>query len=261
MTTRDDFPKGVKRTLAIRAAHFCSNPRCRKLTAGPHSDPEQSLTTGHAAHIHAAAANGPRYDPNQTPLERRAISNGLWLCRECGDIVDKDNSAHTAVELRHWKSDHEAMIAEVRTKGYAASLELLQSRRADPALAKSIIALLEDRRALWESFDAEFPDRVRRSLDYARSRLVDTRAELPDGSPMDRILLALTKTILVFFSQVEQSDLGTLRCDSRDPEWRRFADALATLRKSIGLQIGNMASALGIKLSSNLIGMVPNVGT
>lgn len=254
---RDDFSATTKRTLAVRAAHFCSNPHCLKLTAGPHSNEAKSLTTGHAAHIHAASPNGPRYDKNQTPAERKAISNGLWLCRECGDIVDKDDAPHSPALLRQWKVDHEAMIAEVRTKGYAESLALLQSRRVEPAVAKKIISALEDRRALWQTFDAEFPDRVRQSLDYLRSRFVDLRSELADGSPLDPILLSLTKTIHVFFNAVESSDLTRLRCDSNDPEWRHFSDALATLRKAIGLQIANLAAAYGVALSADLTSIAP----
>lgn len=257
MADRDDFPASTKRTLAIRAAHFCSNPDCLKLTAGPHSDKNKSLTTGHAAHIHAAAKNGPRFNPRQTPAERKAISNGLWLCRECGDIVDKDDSKHPAPLLRRWKMSHEALIAEVRTKGYAYSLTLLQSRAAEPVLAKKVIALFEDRRALWVSFDAEFPDRVRQSLDMLRRHFADLRGLLANGIPMDQVLLSLTKTIHVFFDQVENLDLITLRCDSRDPEWLQFRDALASLRKSIGLQISNLAVAHNIPLSSNLQYMLP----
>ena len=257
MATRDNFSDKTKRTLAIRAAHFCSNPRCLKLTAGPHSDPSRSLTTGHAAHIHAASPNGPRFEPNQTPAQRKAIANGLWLCRECGDIVDKDDSPHSPDLLRQWKADHETMIAEVRTEGYAKSLTLLQSRRAEPIAAKKIIGALEDRRALWQTFDAEFPDRVRQSLDQLRSRLVDLRYELADGSPLDQVILSLTKTIHVFFNAVEASDLTRLRCDSNDPEWRRFSDALATLRKAVGLQIANLADAYGVALGSDLQTLAP----
>jgi hypothetical protein len=259
MGGRDEFPIATKRTLAIRAAHFCSNPRCRRLTAGPHSDENKSLATGHAAHIHAAAANGPRYDQNQTPAQRRSITNGIWLCRECGDIVDKDGAPHPPDLLRQWKRHHEEMISEVRAQGYSRSLDLLQAGRVEPALAKQIIALLEDRRALWESFDAEFPERVRSSLGFLRVRLTDIRGELIDGSPLDVILLALTKTIHVFFKQVETSDLATLRCNSRDPEWVRFSDALAALRKSVGLQIRNLADAYGIGLSSDLQSIVPTL--
>lgn len=257
MATRDDFSEKVKKTLSIRAAHFCSAPHCLKLTAGPHSDPNRGLTTGHAAHIHAAALNGPRYNPNQTSDQRKAITNGLWLCRECGDIVDKDNSPHSADLLRRWKADHEAMIAEVRTKGYSEGLTLLQSRRVEPSIAKKIIGALEDRRALWQSFDAEFPDRVRQSLDHLRSRFVDLRSELADSSPLDQIILSLTKTIHTFFNAVESSDLTRLRCDSNDPEWRRFSDALATLRKALGLQLSNLAQAYGVALSSDLQSISP----
>jgi hypothetical protein len=149
------------------------------------------------------------------------------------------------------------MIAEVRTRGYAESLTLLQSRRAEPIVAKKIIGALEDRRALWQSFDAEFPDRVRQSLESLRSRLVDLRYELADGNPLDQILLSLTKTIHKFFDSVETSDLTRLRCDSNDPEWRRFSDALATLRKAIGLQISNLAQAYGVTLSLDLQTLVP----
>jgi hypothetical protein len=257
MATRDDFSEHTKRTLAIRAAHFCSNPHCLKLTAGPHSDSNRSLSTGHAAHIHAASPLGPRYDLTQNRAERKSIANGLWLCRECGDIVDKDDAPHTPELLRQWKSDHEAMIAEVRTRGYAQSLALLQSRRQEPALAKKIIGALEDRRALWQTFDAEFPDRVRQSLDHLRSRFVDLRSELLQGSPLDQVLLSLIKTIHTFFNAVETSDLTPLRCDWNNPEWRRFSDALATLRKAVGLQISNLASAYGVALSADLQSLLP----
>lgn len=124
-------------------------------------------------------------------------------------------------------------------------------------MAKKIVGALEDHRVLWELFDAENPDRVRQSLGMLRSRLVDLRYELADGSPLDQILLSLTKTIHKFFNTVEVSDLTRLRCDSNDPEWRRFRDALATLRKAVGLQISNLAQAYGVSLSSDLQILVP----
>lgn len=257
MPTRDEFSPATKRTLAIRAAHFCSNPDCLKLTAGPHSDENKSLSTGHAAHIHAAAQNGPRYDPHQTSAERRSIANGLWLCRVCGDIVDKDAAPHSPDILRQWKRNHEAMIAEVGTKGYARSLELIQTKRHEPALARRVIAMLEDRRVFWASFDAEFPDRVRSSLDTLRRNLADLRGGAPNEGGMDQVLLSLTKTIHVFFDQVEHSELSTLRCNGNDPEWLQFRDALATLRKSVGLQIRNLATAYDIALSPDLRRITP----
>lgn len=107
------------------------------------------------------------------------------------------------------------------------------------------------------TFDAEFPDRVRQSLNELRSRFAAIRGELLDGTPLDGVLLSLTKTILIFFNAVESVDLKTLRCNSGDPEWLHFSDALATLRKSLGLQIANLATAYDIAMSGDLQNIAP----
>lgn len=257
MSTRDNFTVSTKTALARRAAHFCSNPRCLKLTVGPSSVLTKALTTGHAAHIHAASKLGPRYKASQTPSERKSIENGIWLCRECGVLVGNDEDGYTDDQLRKWKVNHEAMISEVRTAGYSRSLALLQSGRMEPQIAKKIIASMEDRRSLWVTFDAEFPDRVRLSLDDLRSRFIAIRGDLLDGTPLDGILLSLTKTILTFFNAVESSNLQTLRCNSDDPEWIQFNDALAILRKAIGLQVANLAYAYDVTLSEDLQCIAP----
>lgn len=66
---RDNFSQPVKTELSLRAAHFCSNPRCLRLTAGPRSGVLRGLATGHAAHICAASRGGPRYDLDQSEAE------------------------------------------------------------------------------------------------------------------------------------------------------------------------------------------------
>lgn len=257
MTKRDDFKAATKLALARRAAHFCSNPRCLKLTIGPHSDPNKALTSGHAAHIHAASELGPRYKTSQTVAERTSIDNGLWLCRECGVIVDGDDCAYDANLLRKWKRDHENMVSEVRTEGYSRSLALLQSGRMEPQIAKEIVSAMTDRRSLWATFDAECPDHVRQSLDELRRRFTTIRGNLLDGTALDEILLSLTKTILIFFDAMKSVDLRTLRCSSGNPEWLHFNDALSALRKSIGMQIANLANAYGIALCKDLQSIAP----
>ncbi len=109
-STRDEFPKAVVRTLGTRAAYICSNPNCRKLTAGPHSDPAKHVITGEAAHICAAAPGGPRYDSQQTPEERKSASNGIWLCAVCSKKVDTDWAAWPASELLKMKAEHERWV-------------------------------------------------------------------------------------------------------------------------------------------------------
>ncbi len=256
---RHDFSVAVKRELALRAAHFCSNPRCLKLTAGPRASNDRGLGTGHAAHICGASPKGPRFDRTQTEAQRRAAENGIWLCRECGDIVDKDPDGHSADMLRAWKRNHEAMIAEVRLQGWSASIELLRSSQAQPGLARRIVALFEDRRLFWARFDAEFPDRVRLSLDGLRHELTRLRDECAAGSPIDVVLVALGRTIRHFFDAVERLDLTTLHCDSNDPDWLAFESALRVLRKSIGYQIAALADSYAIAISGELAEEMPRV--
>jgi hypothetical protein len=254
---RDSFNQPTKSELSLRAAHFCSNPHCLRLTAGPRSGVLRGLATGHAAHICAASPGGPRYDAGQSEAERRSVANGLWLCRECGDMVDKDDSGYSADELRAWKRNHETMIAEVRQQGWSRSIELLRSGQNSPGLAREIVALMEDRRAFWARFDAEFPDRVRISLDGLRHELTRLRRDCAPGSPLDIVIVALAQTIRRFFDAVEKFDLTTLRCDSRDPNWLAFESALRALRKSVGFQIKALADSYSIPLQGEFAAYLP----
>lgn len=108
--SRDEFSERIKRTVAERVAYICSNPACRKPTVGPHCEPDKSLKTGEACHIRAAATGGPRYDFNQTPEQRGAIENAIWLCTECSTRIDKDVSSYPVETLVVWKRIHETWI-------------------------------------------------------------------------------------------------------------------------------------------------------
>ena len=101
---RDNFSESLKRRLAERVGYVCSNPMCGRATTGPHSAPGKSIRIGRAAHISAAAAGGPRYNPAQTPEQRASIANGIWLCANCADLIDKDAESFTQGLLNEWKS-------------------------------------------------------------------------------------------------------------------------------------------------------------
>jgi hypothetical protein len=109
---RDDFSANTKKSLAERSAYLCSNPNCKVLTVSPHSHPQKSLKNGIAAHICAAAPDGPRYDPNQTPEQRKSIENGIWLCHNCSDLVDKDPLKYPVQLLQRWKAEHEIFVSQ-----------------------------------------------------------------------------------------------------------------------------------------------------
>ncbi len=112
MSTRDEFSTSVKRTVAERAGYICSRPECSRLTIGPHTSPDKSLSTGVVAHICAAASGGPRFAPDQSEEKRKSIDNAIWLCHSCSDLIDKDESRFTSQVLLKWKVEHEQLIAE-----------------------------------------------------------------------------------------------------------------------------------------------------
>jgi hypothetical protein len=101
---RDDFPENVKRQLAMRVGHRCSNPGCRATTAGPQLNQSSSVNIGVAAHIAAASPGGPRYNEHLTPEQRRDIRNGIWLCNNCASAIDRDLTAYTEELLLAWKT-------------------------------------------------------------------------------------------------------------------------------------------------------------
>lgn len=111
--TRDDFPAEVIRTLAQRAGTICSNPDCRRPTAGPTTDPSDWTNVGVAAHIYGAADGSARYEKNMTPEQRRDIANGIWLCQTCGKMIDDDARRYPPRLLAAWvtMAEHAARTA------------------------------------------------------------------------------------------------------------------------------------------------------
>src|SRR5216683_247341 len=100
--SRDDFTEPIKRKLAGRVNHRCSNPECRAPTSGPQSDSSGTVNVGVAAHISAAAAGGPRYDARLSEDQRSGFDNGIWLCQNCAKHVDSDPRQFPADRLREW---------------------------------------------------------------------------------------------------------------------------------------------------------------
>ena len=135
---RDDFPQKVKETLAKRAGQICSNPTCNRGTSGPHSDDSKSVSIGVAAHITAAAPNGPRYNSSLTPEERSSIGNGIWLCQSCSKLIDSDTDNFREELLHIWKRNRETvakrslvMTTSKRSKGKLTILETNVNYTAD----------------------------------------------------------------------------------------------------------------------------------
>ena len=110
---RDEFTSATKRKLAERVAWRCSYPGCGTNTVGPHSrDEDRSINNGIAAHIHGAAPHAPRYVSVMTTEDRRHISNGIWMCRDHGNLIDADFEEYSPDTLRAWKRAAERRAAE-----------------------------------------------------------------------------------------------------------------------------------------------------
>ncbi len=111
-TNRDEFPAKTKQALALRASYRCSFADCPQITVGPSDESPKAVTViGKAAHIRAAAPGGRRYLESMTSKERSDISNGIWLCTNHADLIDRDDVTYTADVLRVMKREHQASCA------------------------------------------------------------------------------------------------------------------------------------------------------
>lgn len=150
----DKFPPKVKDLLAKRVGYRCSNPHCRGPTAGPHKDPTKMINVGVAAHITAKSLNGPRYDELLTPEQRKAYSNGIWLCQKCQKLVDNDPRRYSVTKLVGWRK-----IAEDRA---IKEIEV-------GTVWQDNVTLDESREALLSVFSPEFknhPPEIVSVVDY-----------------------------------------------------------------------------------------------
>ena len=139
MALRDDFYPATKRTLAGRAGYACSNPDCRRLTAGAAlGDDAKVVSVGVAAHIKGAAPGGARYDPLQSAEERRHAANGIWLCSAHAKQIDDDHLHFTLDRLKAWKKQ-----AEERSALAILTLQAPDASAAQPEAASSASQLVQ----------------------------------------------------------------------------------------------------------------------
>ncbi len=164
MSTRDDFSLATKETLAKRVGWRCSNPSCHKLTSGPHEEAHKSINIGVAAHITAAAPGGKRYDVSLSSEQRKSIENGMWLCQNCGKLIDSDEHEYSVRVLLSWKREAERQ----------AKLEVEQS--ASQTSFRSPINACTLTFNFQDYLDTIVANQSQKSED---GRYVETKAQLP----------------------------------------------------------------------------------
>jgi hypothetical protein len=256
---RDNFPRPTVKTLAERAHYICSNPECIKMTVRPHDDPTKSTITGVAAHINGASdgKKAIRFDPNQTSDERKHINNGIWLCHDCSDMVDKDQNAYTATLLMQWKKTHEEFIKTLQVKGYASTLELLKPTTIEVDLSKQLINFFEDKRILYDLYEKEIPKFGLRSVLDIRSELTRIKQQLGQTAALYLRVEQIQNACRKFFNELNDIDLDTLKYDPQDPDWRKFVATLSELRKIIGIHIAELSTKYKIAVSDDLKQILP----
>jgi len=126
--SRDEFLEPIKRTLAARVGHLCSNPDCKQPTSGPSESKKAVTNVGVASHITAASEGGPRYDPLLTPEKRSSVENGIWLCQKCAKAIDDDTTTYSKSLLNRWKEKAEASAREVIEGGPKATVTSIKAR-------------------------------------------------------------------------------------------------------------------------------------
>lgn len=137
---RDKFSASVTDRLAKRAGMKCSCPDCRLPTSGPDSF-DGVTNVGVAAHITAAAPDGPRYDPSISSEQRSSIDNGIWLCQTHAKLIDDDELAYPVLVLLEWKSTAEQM-ASLEARGF-----IVRRAKPFPDLERKAQALIAEMRA------------------------------------------------------------------------------------------------------------------
>jgi len=127
---RDEFPKPIKEILAKRVSYKCSNPNCKKITVGAHSNEEKIVNIGVAAHIYAASVGGPRYSLEMKSEDRKSITNGIWLCQNCAKLIDSDIVKYSSRELSSWKliAEKESLSVISNEHNYHNNISLFENR-------------------------------------------------------------------------------------------------------------------------------------
>lgn len=146
-----DFNKNTIDVLARRAAFLCSNPDCRISTVGPNSDVQKATTIGEAAHIQGARSDAPRYDPKMSDVVRAAITNGIWLCKNCHGKVDRDVHRYLADLLFKWREEHDRHVASSLGNSERMRFDLEETRLQEfadyPPITRRIVV---DKPPGWE---------------------------------------------------------------------------------------------------------------
>lgn len=107
-----DIKDSTKRKLAAISRGVCSYPKCGRPIVIWDEVSNEWINVGQFAHINGDKPRAARYDPDQSPEERRSIGNIVLYCYVHHKSVDTIESArfYPASLLRDWKNTHEENV-------------------------------------------------------------------------------------------------------------------------------------------------------
>lgn len=141
----NNFTPSTVRLLRDRVANLCSNPDCRKNTISASLETNNKVTLiGEAAHIRAASsgAGGARFDDDMSHDERKSIDNGIWLCKNCHRMIDREPKKYSVEILKRWKAETEEYASKNLGVKYRTNDDIRESQQS--LLCKMPLSLISD---------------------------------------------------------------------------------------------------------------------
>lgn len=99
--------KTIKKLFGL-SGNKCYFPKCNADLI----DRNSNQVIGEICHIKARSPGGPRFDANQTDIERNDFTNLILLCPTHHEVIDSDEESYTFERLNKIKSDHESKYKE-----------------------------------------------------------------------------------------------------------------------------------------------------
>lgn len=246
-----DFTDAVVREIGQGAMYVCQNLDCLCFT-GFVSTEGRPRRIAEAAHVLPSGGKGPRAeDATRYPeLARATAKNGLWLCKNCHSEIDGDATRFSPEELFRWKKEHANLVRRIVGRDLEAALLYLGNAKRYHQEVRELLSFFESRRLLYEGMDAEFPPRVLDSIEMIRMRLIQVRANINPDADLFPIIGLLQAAVDRFLRNIgARTNLRSLRCDSRDPKWQKFASSLQDFRTEVVVLLRVLAGDAGYQLS------------
>lgn len=243
----DKFSVTTARKTAQRAGYICSNPKCWRLTIGPDSaDSSKSISAGKASHIKAASPGGPRYDPSQSSAQRKGITNAIWLCGACADLIDKNKGkSYPVAKIENWKKDHESLIKDCLEGAKRVILKFGVDQQ-DHMFAHQIISTLKNKGFLFSPYPQENHYFVVMSMNDLRRDLVLLESQVSPSSKLTVIIDSITYACRHYMNSTKP-----------DVSFDEMNDRLSAVRKIVGINIYELCTFYDLDPGNELSAIMP----